>query len=96
MTTLKMEILVQYKALTEHILAETGSKLFPELGQVDATDIVCMVVQFFGGSRDGDYRGTLLTMARLRGVAVSVDDMEKVYPQIKDFIDFVLDRARRT
>lgn len=95
MTTLKVEILKRYKALGDKIRNKVGYDLFPEIGAVDATDILCMVCQFFGNS-GGDYRNTIINLAWVRGITVKSEDLEKVYPDIKGFIDFVLTEARKT
>jgi hypothetical protein len=94
MTTLKVEILRRYKELTESIRRETGKDLFPELGVVDATDIVCLICQFFGSCK-GNYRNTIVNLAYIRGVFINSEDLEKVYPRVSEFIDFVLENARK-
>lgn len=95
MTTLKVEILKRYKALSEHIRKEIGYDLFPESGTVDATDIVCLVCQFFGGSLPGQYRSTIINLGYVRGISVKTEDLEKVYPEVQSFIGFVLESARK-
>lgn len=95
MTTLKVEILRRYKALSEHIRKEIGYDLFPETGTVDATDIVCLVCQFFSGCAPGQYRNTIINLGYMRGISVKSEDLEKVYPGVQAFIDFVLESARK-
>lgn len=95
MTTLKIEILQRYKALSEHIVREIGYDLFPALGEVDAIDIVCLVCQFFSGSPAGQYRNTIINLGYVRGISVTSEDLEKVYPEVQAFIDFVLESARK-
>jgi hypothetical protein len=95
MTTLKVEILRKYKALSEHIRKEIGYDLFPESGTVDATDIVCLVCQFFSSCPAGQYRSVIFNLGYMRGISVKTEDLEKVYPEVQAFIDFVLESARK-
>jgi hypothetical protein len=71
-----------------------GYDIFPPFGDVDATDIVVLVCQFFG-SCNGDYRKTIVNLAYFRGISVKSEDLDKVYPEVKEFIDFVLENARK-
>jgi hypothetical protein len=95
MATLKVEILKRYKALSEHIVREIGYDIFPALGEVDATDIVCLVCQFFSACPAGEYRSTIINLAYFRGIFLKTEQLEKVYPEVREFIDFVLEAARK-
>lgn len=94
MTTLAQEIARKYLALQHKLKNELGADVFPALGQVDSTDIVILVCQFFSSSYKKDYRPTIISLARLRGINVDTNKLDTVYPDVAEFLDWTIEQVR--
>lgn len=96
MSTLAHEILRRYGSLQRQITDTIGeADLFPKLGDVDALDIASMVVAMFSRQYPKGYRPTIEMMVRLKGVTVTAQQMDELYPHVESFLDWLIDETRK-
>lgn len=81
------EVLKRYYELEKALIVKVGDSPFPKTGDVDGVDIVTMIMNYFTDC-DGDYYGRI--KAFLPFTKVNEEQLEKVYPLIKDFLDWVI------
>lgn len=100
MQTLAQAITVKYMTLQKEVEALIGTFPLPKIpDDISVTDLVFMVCTFFsshykeGGS--SDYRPALTTGAKMRGVKVDEAELEKVYPLLAAFLDWLIPELRK-
>lgn len=98
MPTLGQDILARYKTLHETLTSELGEQTpLPAFGEIDATEICLMVLEHFIPLHDQckEYLPAIQAAARYKGIQIDQDALTRVYPQIKSYIDFVIEVLRR-
>jgi hypothetical protein len=92
MPTLGEELLKKYHTLQKACEEKVGKFPLPKVGDVDAEDIFMIVLTYF---RNHEERlPTLRKYASLKGFDLS--DLDKIYPDIEEFLDWVNETIRRT
>jgi hypothetical protein len=95
MPTLETEILRRYSDLQAVVADNIGDvPLFPKVGDVDAVDVASMIVATFSSQYPGGYRRMIETIATFRGILVTKNQMDEVYPHAEAFIDWIIKTMR--
>lgn len=92
MPTVGEEILQKYYKLQQTCKAKVGQFPLPEVGDVDAEEIVMIVLNFFRGK--SDYLPTLQSYCQLKGLDQAL--LDTVYPEIHEFLTWILELLSRT
>lgn len=94
MVTLAAEIVRRYNELEKKTVEVVGQSVFPKLGHVDATDIAAIIVSTFSSSYPSNYKPIITTMAALRCIRVTQEQMNTIYPDAEEFIDWLICEMR--
>lgn len=92
MTKFGDEVLRKYYDLEVALIDKIGDSPFPKTGDVDGVDIVSMIMNYFMNC-EGDYYGRI--KAFLPFTKVTEEQLEKVYPLIKEFLDWVIQTLQK-
>jgi hypothetical protein len=94
MSTAAQLILSKYHTLTTKIDDKLPG-VFPEWGTVDAIDICTIISTFFTPYYGSDYRPVIRMLLNLKGITYKEQDIDDVYPDISDFVDFCVQTVRQ-
>lgn len=95
MSTLAQEILRRYLTLKGEVEREVGVFPLPKIPEeLSISDLVVYICYFFSPSYGGDYRPSLRRGMTLKGISMTDDDFEKIYPQVSGFLDWLIPLLR--
>ena len=86
--TRKTILIEKYQKFQNELIVEGISPIFPSLEDIDLVDLLFYFEISFSGSND--YKETIKELMKYSAVQITDEELNKVYPLIESFINFIL------